>query len=34
MIDLHMHSTNSDGTDSVIELLKKAEGKDLSLIHI
>ncbi len=34
MIDLHMHSTHSDGTDSVIELLKKAEEKKLSYISI
>lgn len=34
MIDLHMHSTNSDGTDTVIELLKKAEEKKLTYISI
>ena len=34
MIDLHMHSTNSDGTDSVIDLLKKAEEKNLDYISI
>lgn len=34
MIDLHMHSTNSDGSDSVIELLKKAESKGLDYISI
>ena len=35
MIDLHMHSTNSDGTDSIIDLLKKAEekGLDYELIY-
>ena len=31
MIDLHMHSTNSDGTDSVIDLLKKAEENNLDI---
>lgn len=34
MIDLHMHSTNSDGTDSVMELLKKAQQKELTYISI
>ena len=34
MIDLHMHSTNSDGTDSVIDLLKKAEEKNLDYSSI
>lgn len=34
MIDLHMHSTNSDGSDSVVELLKKAQEKNLSYISI
>lgn len=34
MIDLHMHSTNSDGTDDVIDLLKKAEEKNLDYISI
>lgn len=34
MIDLHMHSTNSDGTDSVIELLKKAQENKLTYIAI
>ena len=32
MIDLHMHSTHSDGADSIIELLKKAQ--DMNLTHI
>ena len=32
MIDLHIHSTNSDGTDSVVEILKKAQ--DLRLDYI
>lgn len=34
MIDLHMHSTNSDGTDSIVELLKKAESMKLDYISI
>lgn len=34
MIDLHMHSTNSDGTDNVIELLKKAQAKNMKYIAI
>lgn len=34
MIDLHMHSTNSDGSDSIIELLKKAQEKNLNYISI
>jgi len=34
MIDLHMHSTYSDGTDSPIELLKKAEQLGLEIIAI
>lgn len=29
MIDLHMHTNHSDGTDSVQELLEKAENKNL-----
>ena len=29
MIDLHIHTIYSDGTDSVEELLKKAEDKQL-----
>lgn len=32
MIDLHMHSAYSDGTDSMIELLKKAQ--EMNLTHI
>lgn len=32
MVDLHIHTTNSDGSDSVIEILKKAE--KLGLTHI
>lgn len=34
MIDLHIHSIYSDGTDSVIELLKKAQNKKLTYISI
>ena len=34
MIDLHIHTTNSDGTDSVEELLKKAENIKLEYISI
>ena len=34
MIDLHMHTTHSDGSDSVEELLTKAEKLKLSLISI
>ena len=34
MIDLHIHTTNSDGTDSVEEILKKAEKLKLNYISI
>lgn len=34
MIDLHMHSTHSDGTDTVMDILKKAQEKNLSYISI
>ena len=34
MIDLHIHSTNSDGTDSVVEILKKAQDLKLDYISI
>lgn len=34
MIDLHMHTTYSDGADSVEEILKKAERLKLSVISI
>ena len=34
MIDLHIHSNNSDGTDSVEEILKKAQQLDLEYISI
>lgn len=34
MIDLHMHTTYSDGADSLIEVLKKANEKKLEYISI
>lgn len=34
MIDLHIHSTNSDGTDNIIDILKKANEKKLDCISI
>ena len=34
MIDLHIHSTHSDGTDNVINILKKAQVRNLSYISI
>ena len=34
MIDLHMHTTYSDGTDTVKELLEKAESLGLEVISI
>lgn len=34
MIDLHVHTTNSDGTDSPIEILKLAEEKGLKYLSI
>lgn len=34
MIDLHMHTKYSDGTDTVIELLKRAQEKELEMISI
>jgi len=34
MIDLHMHTKYSDGTDDVIDLLKKAEKNNLEIISI
>ncbi len=34
MIDLHIHTTYSDGTDTVKELLEKAENKKLDIISI
>lgn len=34
MIDLHIHSTNSDGTDYVQEIVKKAQKLNLEYISI
>jgi len=34
MIDLHMHTTYSDGTDSLVELLNNANKKNLKVISI
>ena len=34
MIDLHTHTNHSDGTLSVLELLKEAEAKKLEMISI
>lgn len=34
MIDLHIHTTYSDGADSLIEVLKKAENNNLDYISI
>lgn len=34
MIDLHMHTKYSDGTDNIIEFLKKAEKNNLEIISI
>lgn len=34
MIDLHIHTNHSDGTDTVEELLKNAEKKNLDIISI
>ena len=34
MIDLHIHTTYSDGADSLIEVLKKAEMNKLEYISI
>ena len=34
MIDLHMHTKYSDGTDDIIEFLKKAEENNLEIISI
>ena len=34
MIDLHIHTTYSDGADILIEVLKKAEGINLEYISI
>lgn len=34
MIDLHMHTTYSDGTDSLVEILNNANKKELKVISI
>ena len=34
MIDMHLHTSYSDGTDSVVELLTKAESLNLECISI
>ena len=34
MIDLHIHTNHSDGTDDIITLLKKAEQAKLEIISI
>ena len=34
MIDLHMHTKHSDGTDEVIEILEKAQKANLDIISI
>ena len=34
MIDLHLHTNHSDGTDTVAELLEKAEQLKLEIISI
>ena len=34
MIDLHIHSNNSDGTDSVEDILKKAQEIGVNCISI
>ena len=34
MIDLHIHTTNSDGEFSVVQMLEKAESKGLNIISI
>lgn len=34
MIDLHMHTKYSDGTDDIIEFLKKAQKSNLEVISI
>ena len=34
MIDLHLHTTYSDGTDNVSELLENAEKNNLEIISI
>ena len=34
MIDLHIHTRHSDGTNSIKEILKKAEENNLELISL
>ena len=34
MIDLHTHTVNSDGTQTVVELLQKAEAAGLKYLSI
>jgi len=34
MIDLHMHTKYSDGTDDILEFLEKAEKSNLEIISI
>lgn len=34
MIDLHMHTKYSDGTDEITDFLKKAEENNLEIISI
>ena len=34
MIDLHIHTTNSDGEFRVVQILEKAESKGLNIISI
>ena len=34
MIDLHIHTTNSDGEFGVVQILEKAESKGLNVISI
>lgn len=34
MIDLHLHTNHSDGTDTVKELLQNAQNNNLEIISI
>ncbi len=34
MIDLHMHTKYSDGTDNILDFLQKAEKNNLEIISI
>lgn len=34
MIDLHLHTKYSDGTDDIVEFLQKAEENNLDIISI